>query len=408
MVHPAFEARIYFLRTGGVISSRDTRREAYLRGNEVHYRTVPAYKCEQHDSTSYYDFGSVVFKVIISQNAYRIVVDKDENNQEKRIWVDGLGVFEGKNLAGRFKQFPAHHKPTFKKPIFYKPFKYIVKPIVKNQTELEVQTVKLQTIENPALTIVIPIRNRHGTRIRNCLKSIELQTEKSIETIISDYGSTSTNHSKLIKTIEPFDCTLYYCKTKNVWNLSKARNIGIRKAAAHANPDKIIMSIDADLMLESRVVEAILRRHRKNPKTLITSKVFDLPKGTRLTNIELPKSYKKFGKIEDRKRWGFGALMSARGIWWRRVRGFDERISVWGAEDDDLRKRARLDGLKVVELQDMNLDNIKVFHQWHPKAMKIHKKHLGEDVFAKVYEVNLAILKLDETIRRNNKKWGAM
>jgi len=112
MVRPAFEGRVYFHRTGGVISSLDTIRESHLIGNTVHYRTVPKYRCEQYDSVSYYDFESIVFKVVKIQNAYRIVVDKDEINQEIQIQVVGLGVFDGRNLGGSFKQFPLPHKPA--------------------------------------------------------------------------------------------------------------------------------------------------------------------------------------------------------------------------------------------------------------------------------------------------------
>ena len=87
MIHPAFNAEIHFPGTGGVISSTETTRESYLHGNNILYRTIPKYKCEQLGTVAYYDFDSIVFKVINMGNACRLLVDKDESDQIIRIVV---------------------------------------------------------------------------------------------------------------------------------------------------------------------------------------------------------------------------------------------------------------------------------------------------------------------------------
>lgn len=97
MVRPAYEARMCFPSTGGVVSSLDMIREGYLHGRELRYRIVPAYKCEQFEGTAYYDFDFIKFNLY--QN--RVFVEKDENPQEKEVWIGGVKVCSGRYLAGK-------------------------------------------------------------------------------------------------------------------------------------------------------------------------------------------------------------------------------------------------------------------------------------------------------------------
>lgn len=400
MVRPAFEARVYLLRTGGVISSLDMSRQSYLHGNEVRYRTVTTYKCEQLDSAVCFDFGSIVFKVIRSRNVYRIVVDKDETSQKIRIWVEGLGVFEGKNLGGRFKQFPAHLKPTSKKARHKKTPKRIAKPARARKVELAAQTAKVQIIENPAFTIAIPIRNKHGSILRNCLRGISLQTIKNIEVIIADYGSSPSSHQKMLATLKQFDCTVYYCPTKEVWSLSMARNIGIRRAKG-----KHVMTLDGDCVMEPNVVKTIRDALKQHPNSLVISRVCQLPR-MNLRKVRLPKDFTEMQKKVERVKPGYGASMTATNKWFRKVRGFDERMKAWGAEDDDLKARAERDGLKV-KVIDVSTGN-RIYHQWHPRSVPAHKKRVGKEKFQKLFNENIRILRRDKTIIRNDRHWGAV
>ena len=139
MARPVFEGRVYFPRIGGVVSSLDTHKESYLMGNDIHYRTVPKYKCKQLGSVSYYDFQSVVFRVINVQNSYKIIVDKDEAQQEIKIWVGGTHVLQGKNLTGTFKHISPPQKLS---PSEIDPRKY------------RRRTGKLKIIPNTMLIIV--------------------------------------------------------------------------------------------------------------------------------------------------------------------------------------------------------------------------------------------------------------
>lgn len=101
MTRPRYEAQVRFPNTGGVLSSSDTRREAYLVGDKLLYRTVPTHKCRQIGDLSYYDFDSIVFKVSKHLNTIRVIVDKDENPQDKQIWIENTLVAQGRQLTGR-------------------------------------------------------------------------------------------------------------------------------------------------------------------------------------------------------------------------------------------------------------------------------------------------------------------
>jgi len=155
MVPPDYEGRVYLPRIGGVMSSNDTRREAYMHGDKVLYRTVPAYRCEQLESVSYYDFGSVVFKVVQSRGAYRIVVDKDETNQQIQIWVEGLGFYEGRNLGGTFKQFSVPHKPKPQKPDQERP-KPKIKPLKRAETKNYRENLLKSKTDGCPVTVIMP------------------------------------------------------------------------------------------------------------------------------------------------------------------------------------------------------------------------------------------------------------
>lgn len=263
-----------------------------------------------------------------------------------------------------------------------------------------VKTKEFKMGRKPILTAVIPVRNIWGTRIVNCLKSLRLQTLKFFDIIVSDYGSSDDAFKNLMKNLEPFRCTVYRCSTKAVWSLSIARNIGVRRATG-----KIVATIDADLILEPSVLEAVVNTHRRKPKSLVTNSVCDLNESVDLNQIEIPRDFEML-RENCEARFGVGGLMSAPRTWWFKVRGFDERMKGWGAEDDDLRKRANLDGRKHLDLQSLGLPQSRVFHQWHPKPWLVQSEQLTEEQLHKLWIKNNRIFRRVDKVLRNDKHWG--
>lgn len=267
---------------------------------------------------------------------------------------------------------------------------------------MRVKLVKKQKMDGkPNFTLVVPLRNRWGPRVRNCMRSIQLQTLKRIELIVSDYGSTTENHEKLMRTLEKFNCTVYYCPTKEVWSMSISRNLGIRRAKG-----TYIATTDVDCILQPNVVSNILDLHKQHPRCFIASLLCSIPK-MNLEEIGLPRDYDNLSRLCKYQRSGYGGLMSAPRDWWFKVRGFDERMKGWGAEDDDIWRRAINDGMKTLTLERLKIPGTRVFHQWHPNSVEAHKKNLGETEYTRLYNTNVRILRSDKSIIRNDETWGA-
>ena len=258
-----------------------------------------------------------------------------------------------------------------------------------------VECLKQQkNLKSLVFTLVIPTRNRHGARMRNCMRGIQLQTQEGIEVIVADYGSSEKGIEIMLKSLEPFDCTVYHYKTDDVWSLSRARNIGIRRANA-----KHIASLDVDCIMMPDVVQATVKRYQENPNDFVVNRVCHCPKDLDVTSLVLPRDYPRLRQTCECVRPGVGAYMSAPREWWFKVRGFDERMKRWGAEDDDIKKRARKDGRRLHVLSQKKEPEMKIYHQWHPKSEARLNSRAQQ-------RINLKIFKRDGTIIRNKGNWG--
>ncbi|MFH1835824.1 MAG: galactosyltransferase-related protein [Methanobacteriota archaeon] len=147
----------------------------------------------------------------------------------------------------------------------------------------------------------------------------------------------------------------------------------------------------------------MVQKHK--PQTLIVSRVRNLP-DINLCKVRLPRDYPRLARLAEPHRPGVGGLMSATRAWWHRVRGFDERMKAWGAEDNDMKDRAIMDGLKPILLDKQKLKNVTLYHQYHKKSIPMHKEQLGIKKYEETYSLNLAIWKKDKTIVRNDNTWG--
>ena len=115
-----------------------------------------------------------------------------------------------------------------------------------------------------------------------------------------------------------------------------------------------------------------------------------------------------FPKLKEIKFWpsaGWGGLVSAPRSWLFSVRGFDERLKFWGAEDHDLWRRAGLAGMDRYRLNDLEREEGEIYHQWHDDCLswdqsKLTKAEADQIVWNKM------IAARDNTIVRNNEDWG--
>ena len=208
------------------------------------------------------------------------------------------------------------------------------------------------------ISVVIPLKNtkenHRGTkRLQDCLNSLKNQTVpcEQIDIIVTDIDSDPYYKGKHKEICKKYKIKYIFTKTDGVWNISRARNIGIRNAQA-----EFIMTTDVDCVFAPDFIETVLQ-HTTEDK-IIHCRISDLPK-----------DYE--GKLDDflwmnktstlRPPYGYGGCQVFSRKWAFKVHGFDEAYSVWGADDTDFYLRATQDGLKSIWIER----EASFFHQHH-------------------------------------------
>lgn len=266
---------------------------------------------------------------------------------------------------------------------------------------MKVQTIRKQEfVSPPRVSIVIPVKDRCGIRIRNCLRGIQLQTQPSVEAVIVDYGSTQKNHERLLQDLEPFDCTIYRYPTTNIWSPAVSKNIGVRRAQG-----EYIATLDADCVMEPQVIEATLKLHTQKGMNHIETKMAFLPETFNINNLTLPEDFDKCRGAHSLRKHGFGSYLSVHRMWWFGVRGCDERMQGWGGNDDDIRDRVKRSGYKRIVLSQHGMPQTMIFHQWHTPSHAAFVKKYG-NTFKKMWNRNVWIIRNDKSIVRNDENWG--
>ncbi len=215
-----------------------------------------------------------------------------------------------------------------------------------------------KTAEPPAISVIVPIRNRSGTRLRNCLASLRWQDcGEPVEVVLSDFGSDPGHAASVAELAAEFDATLVRTDTAEIWNRSKALNIGIRAAAAD-----VVMCTDADMLFAPGFIAGVIARWREEGDGIVVSRCHDLPDDVPEQPWQRGDFSALLGRASLRDTTGTGACQAARKSFFEHARGYDEAFKYWGAEDDDMLSRAGRSGLEVRWLDG----SAQMLHQWHP------------------------------------------
>lgn len=118
--------------------------------------------------------------------------------------------------------------------------------------------------------VVIPVFNRLPLTIR-CLESLSAQTDKGMEIILIDDGSTDGT-SEVVQ--ERFPEVQVIRGDGTLW-WSGAVNLGVRRALSSAAPDDYILLVNNDTYFESDFVARCRDAARKYPNTLVGSVFVD-------------------------------------------------------------------------------------------------------------------------------------
>ena len=248
-------------------------------------------------------------------------------------------------------------------------------------------------MDNPTLTTVIPVRNRSGVRLENCLRSLRWQDVEPAthEIVLSDFGSDDTHRRSIDRLSSAYGVRVVRTDTEEVWNRSRALNIGVQ-----AGRGAYVFCTDADMIFQPNFVSSLLEVHSgEGCDHMIHCRCHDLPEsaGEQVWQQQDFEGLRAKGVV--RAVMGTGACQSAPTAYFHAVRGYDEKYRYWGAEDVDMTARARRYGLKVVWVSNRT----SMLHQWH-ETMKNDRKLL--------WRINRWRYRLTKHIVvKNRRGWGS-
>lgn len=274
--------------------------------------------------------------------------------------------------------------------------------------EQEQAPVATTTADNVApLTVVVPVRDRAGRRLRNALHSLLWQEDvgRPAKILVVSYGSKRAIDRELAAICAETGAILACAGSPaDPWNKPLALNIGIRQVSP-AVP--YIMTMDADMILAPNFLSVVLGILQQHPPTLVLCRSADLPR-----HISLPDPHHlraRFSRLQKqsrlRSRTGTGGIQAATREFFYDIRGYDEDLLWWGAMDGDIVNRARLVGLRVEWIEDRTT----MLHQWH------RRKHQSLQEAQQVAQARNHWLRNHELVRqraesarRNARGWGGV
>lgn len=214
------------------------------------------------------------------------------------------------------------------------------------------------------------------------------------EVIVSDYGSREC--PDLIEKIESLGARYVYTPTNGIWSRSRALNAGFAVSTG-----RVLVSTDADMLFSPRSMEAIGRRIIADPSEALVLQCRDLPR--EYDSVGVVTGGLDWAAFEAsstfRPRWGMGGMMAVSRDGFMTIRGFDERMEIYGGEDMDFAQRLRWAGRRLSWVED---PAVRMYHMWHPSTRsEMDKTPDGRAAIA----VNRDIVLNDKSYVRNVTNW---
>ncbi|MCI0537622.1 MAG: glycosyltransferase family 2 protein [Verrucomicrobiales bacterium] len=228
------------------------------------------------------------------------------------------------------------------------------------------------TTANPVtatpITVLIPVRDRAGGRLRNALRSLEWQSAgPPASVLLVSHGSSVAINDELTLLCSEHGARLITVgHPSEPWNKSLALNIGIQSSSREIPH---LMMMDADMILAPTFLQVVMDTLTCQPESLVLCRSSDLPQGAALEEEPeaLVASLSRLRSLSLlRPRYGTGGIQVGPRTFFFDVRGYDEDFVWWGAMDGDMVARARLAGLRTVWIDDRTF----MLHQWHPKKFR--------------------------------------
>ncbi len=201
------------------------------------------------------------------------------------------------------------------------------------------------------ITVIITIRNREAWRIEHQVKSIR-ENGASPHFHIVDYGSDSTYATEYEEICKNLNLQYTHMYSEGLpWNKCRALNYGAKIATT-----PFIVTSDVDMIYEGNPFQWCLENY--SDKHMYHIETYWLP-----SNGDKHKAtYAGHGNS------GGFQFISKKAF--EEIKGYDERIVYWGAEDIDWPDRLTLQGYTQIWIPK----DFKIYHQWHSKEENGYKR----------------------------------
>ncbi len=249
-------------------------------------------------------------------------------------------------------------------------------------------------------SLIITIFNRSQS-LRKALLSLQNQSVKPSELILSDDGSEEDIVNVIKDITKQLDFPVKYVKQENKgFRLAKARNNGVRNSSGD-----LLIFLDQDLIYTENMIKTFIdsskRKRfttgmpvwlRKEESTLITEETILKNKFLSLITAkekaEVEKQYRKDKRYYYLHKLGLtnqprlrGGVCGINRSDFETINGYDEKFIGWGAEDDDIGKRLYRTGVEGFN----PFNNEFAIHLYHERVT-IANKGVKEQANYKYYQ----------------------
>lgn len=245
------------------------------------------------------------------------------------------------------------------------------------------------------VSVVIGFKDWGLDRLDLSLESILASLQDySAEIIVVDYGSADRAANQ--SAIEREGVRYLYVETDGVWSRSRALNAGVAVSTG-----RILITTDADMLFTPLALSKVISELQVDPQQALVLQCRDLPEAYSSEGVRtLGVDWQHFEAVSRlRPRWGMGGMMAVSRSAFLDVRGFDERMEVYGGEDIDFANRVRRSGRRVRWVED---PDVRMFHMWHPSSRAATE---SDPLEAQAVKRNSQILTDDESFVRNTTQW---
>jgi cellulose synthase/poly-beta-1,6-N-acetylglucosamine synthase-like glycosyltransferase len=265
-------------------------------------------------------------------------------------------------------------------------------------------------IEQPTiarLSVVIPVRNRAGSRVRNALASLHWQTAgRPARIILVSHGSRPEIDAELADLCRDGAAEFVALgTTSDPWCKPLALNHGIRRTPSDV---PFVMTMDVDMILAPNLVRTVIDTLTRTPRALALCQSTDLSASVSLP--EEPKALREdFEELRAhgtlRPQTGIGGIQATTREFFFGVRGYDEDLIWWGAEDLDIAMRALNAGYRHRWITAETA----LLHQWHPKRHSVLERDVDRDAAASSWGRNHELVHARAfQLVRNPSSWGGL